>query len=153
MGKRRKLAKPREADDEDSTAAEPVPITADGQMPQKRTHLTANLPPVLHVVVDYSPRCPDEAPWSTLFPGVESPVVRHVDIGCGFGGLTVSLAKVFPDKCVLAMEIRDKWLYPAQRMYVFSKTPSRIWLPTNVVAIEVQAKTQTLQYTYSHCHR
>jgi tRNA G46 methylase TrmB len=63
---------------------------------------------LLRVVVNHSPRCPDEAPWSTLFPGVESPVVRHVDIGCGFGGLTVSLAKVFPDKCVLAMEIRDK---------------------------------------------
>jgi tRNA (guanine-N7-)-methyltransferase len=31
-----------------------------------------------------------------------------LDIGCGFGGLTVALAKLFPDEAVLGMEIRAK---------------------------------------------
>ena len=34
--------------------------------------------------------------------------VRHVDVGCGFGGLTVALAALFPDKLVLGLEIRAK---------------------------------------------
>lgn len=35
-------------------------------------------------------------------------VVRIVDIGCGFGGLTVSLAALFPHTCVVGFEIRAK---------------------------------------------
>lgn len=31
-----------------------------------------------------------------------------VDVGCGFGGLTVALSPLFPDKGVLGMEIRVK---------------------------------------------
>lgn len=34
--------------------------------------------------------------------------MRFVDVGCGFGGLTVRLAEAYPDKLVLAMELRDK---------------------------------------------
>ena len=35
-------------------------------------------------------------------------VVRHLDVGMGFGGLTVALAEIFPEKLVLGMEIRAK---------------------------------------------
>jgi tRNA (guanine-N7-)-methyltransferase len=31
-----------------------------------------------------------------------------VDVGCGFGGFSVKLATLFPDKLILGMEIRDK---------------------------------------------
>ena len=34
--------------------------------------------------------------------------MRFVDVGCGFGGLTVTLAALFPDKLVLGLEIRAK---------------------------------------------
>ena len=34
--------------------------------------------------------------------------MRIVDMGMGFGGLTVALAKLFPDQLVLGMEIRAK---------------------------------------------
>lgn len=34
--------------------------------------------------------------------------VRIADVGCGFGGMTVALGEIFPDKLVLALEIRDK---------------------------------------------
>lgn len=44
--------------------------------------------------------------------------VSIVDVGCGFGGLTVALSPLFPDKGVLGMEIRVKvggwvcgWVY------------------------------------------
>eukprot|EP00611_Tribonema_gayanum_P003078 TRINITY_DN12406_c0_g1_i1.p1 TRINITY_DN12406_c0_g1~~TRINITY_DN12406_c0_g1_i1.p1 ORF type:complete len:260 (+),score=85.68 TRINITY_DN12406_c0_g1_i1:127-906(+) len=84
-------------------------ITKDGEMPQKRFYRSrAHVNPLSHNSAYRYPRCPEEAPWAQLYPGVENPVVRVVDIGCGFGGLTVALAKLLPDKCVLAMEIRDK---------------------------------------------
>lgn len=34
--------------------------------------------------------------------------VEFADIGCGFGGLLIRLATVYPDKLMLGMEIRDK---------------------------------------------
>ncbi|CAM6081944.1 unnamed protein product [Calypogeia fissa] len=34
--------------------------------------------------------------------------VRFADIGCGFGGLLVKLAVIFPDKLMVGMELRDK---------------------------------------------
>lgn len=36
------------------------------------------------------------------------PTVDFVDVGCGFGGLTVRLAEAYPDKLVVGMEIRHK---------------------------------------------
>lgn len=37
-------------------------------------------------------------------------VVRFVDVGCGFGGLTIALATLYPDRLVLGLEIRAKVL-------------------------------------------
>lgn len=34
--------------------------------------------------------------------------IRFVDVGCGFGGLLVSLATLFPDTLMIGMELRDK---------------------------------------------
>ena len=34
--------------------------------------------------------------------------VEFADVGCGFGGLLIRLATVYPDKLMLGMEIRDK---------------------------------------------
>jgi tRNA (guanine-N7-)-methyltransferase len=36
------------------------------------------------------------------------PEVRFVDVGCGFGGLLVKLAPLYPDTLMLGMELRDK---------------------------------------------
>lgn len=35
-------------------------------------------------------------------------VVRIADVGCGFGGLLVGLAPLFPNKQILGLEIRPK---------------------------------------------
>ena len=58
---------------------------------------------------DY-PETPDHAEWAVSYPKIEESLrhVRILDIGMGFGGLTVALAKLFPDKLVLGMEIRAK---------------------------------------------
>lgn len=61
------------------------------------------------------PVSPEEMDWQTLFPyyhddsmsaGKISKTVRIADIGCGYGGLTVTLAERFPEELVLGMEIR-----------------------------------------------
>jgi tRNA (guanine-N7-)-methyltransferase len=56
---------------------------------------------------DY-PLRPEEMDWSPYFPDIANVHVDFVDIGCGFGGLTVALAKLFPSKVTLGMEIRPK---------------------------------------------
>ncbi|KAK7205527.1 putative methyltransferase-domain-containing protein [Myxozyma melibiosi] len=63
------------------------------------------------------PKSPSDMDWSRLYPALippptsteaasPQPKVEIADIGCGFGGLLVSLATEFPDKLVLGMEIR-----------------------------------------------
>ena len=52
---------------------------------------------------------------SSYFPGAcgrgdaaEQPLIEFADIGCGFGGLLIKLAPLFPDTYMVGMEIRDK---------------------------------------------
>ena len=125
MGKRRKGA---DADGGADGSAEQLqqPHTAEGEMPQKRFYRArAHCNPLSHNSSFVYPRRPSEAPWGTLFPGHSEQIVRFVDIGCGFGGLTASLAKQFPDKCVLAMEIRDK-------------VRLRTWFPSDLADLKQQ---------------
>ena len=60
---------------------------------------------------------PSEYDWSVDFPELYKraqerneppPTVDHLDIGCGFGGMTIKLAEEFPDKLTLGLEIRAK---------------------------------------------
>ncbi|KAL2203040.1 hypothetical protein CC79DRAFT_1373184 [Sarocladium strictum] len=67
------------------------------------------------------PSSPDQMDWSTHYPDYLDPEettqdgarprqlrkdVDIVDIGCGFGGLTVALAPKLPDSLILGLEIR-----------------------------------------------
>jgi tRNA (guanine-N7-)-methyltransferase len=79
------------------------------------------------------PLTPDHVPWNEHYPAYLGPSnvplalaggssssssssggrgplgeVRVADVGCGFGGMTVALGEIFPDKLVLGLEIRDK---------------------------------------------
>jgi tRNA (guanine-N7-)-methyltransferase len=60
---------------------------------------------------------PQDVRWADDFPQLYAdaaetktvpPKVDFVDIGCGFGGMTVTLGKEFPDKLTVGMEIRSK---------------------------------------------
>jgi tRNA (guanine-N7-)-methyltransferase len=48
--------------------------------------------------------------WALHYPSVveSDRFVRHLDVGMGFGGLTIALAELYPQKLVMGMEIRAK---------------------------------------------
>ncbi|ODV64735.1 hypothetical protein HYPBUDRAFT_237823 [Hyphopichia burtonii NRRL Y-1933] len=59
------------------------------------------------------PRSPDSMDWSKFYPkhfdseqGQMNKKVEIADIGCGYGGLLINLAKEFPQLLCLGMEIR-----------------------------------------------
>lgn len=83
-------------------------ITKDGEMPQKKFFRQRAHCNVLACNDSYFyPRSPQVFDWSTHYP--ERPAFPTVlDIGCGFGGLTLALATLLPDETILGMEIRAK---------------------------------------------
>ena len=84
-------------------------ICDDNGMPKKRFFRTrAHCNPLSHNDGFSYPEEPDAYSWSSHFPSIGTNSVDFLDIGMGFGGLTVALAKLFPDKYCLGMEIRAK---------------------------------------------
>ncbi|CAI5735288.1 unnamed protein product [Hyaloperonospora brassicae] len=91
----------------------PPPATdetrAVNKLPQKKFYRArAHCNPLSHNDCFDYPSTPTAMDWSSHFPGIENPSVDFLDIGCGFGGLTVKLAELFPDRVTLALEIRAK---------------------------------------------
>ncbi|GAA5846723.1 hypothetical protein JCM9279_003428 [Rhodotorula babjevae] len=89
-------------------------------MPRKRFYRQrAHANPLSIHHLEYPPS-PEQMDWSTHFPtyfaqppseGEGSPSlkgkkVEFADVGCGFGGLSISLAPLFPDTLMLGLEIR-----------------------------------------------
>lgn len=91
--------------------------TGQVKLPKKANYRQrAHCNPLTDVHFDI-PTKPSQVDWSTHFPelyasakekNVDPPKVDFVDIGCGFGGMTITLAREFPDKLTVGMEIRDK---------------------------------------------
>lgn len=52
------------------------------------------------------PTTPAEMDWKQYYPNTHNRKVRFADIGCGYGGLLVALAPLFPNTNILGMEIR-----------------------------------------------
>lgn len=78
-------------------------------MPQKKYYRSrAHCNPMSHNDSFEYPISPDEMNWSKHYPTISEPKVTIVDVGCGFGGLTISLSEIFPEELTLAMEIRPK---------------------------------------------
>lgn len=85
------------------------------EMPKKKFFRTrAHCNPLSHNDSFDYPLKPDDFDWSQLYPilatenAPEDKLVRILDIGMGYGGLTVALSNIFPDKLTLGMEIRAK---------------------------------------------
>jgi len=90
-----------------------TPITAEGERPQKRFYRQrAHCNPLAHNDSYEYPVCPAVMQWSNAESGWFYPETQGVptvlDIGCGFGGLTMALATQLPNETVLGMEIRAK---------------------------------------------
>lgn len=96
-------------------------------LPQKKYYRQrAHTNPIADHCLDY-PRTPEEMDWSSLYPAyftkndessgdrketnAQKATVQQVefaDVGCGYGGLLVSLSPLFPNTLILGMEIRLK---------------------------------------------
>jgi len=64
-----------------------------------------------------APISPEEAIWGDLYPKIQNVRISYADIGCGYGGLLVSLGELFPEKQSLGIEIRPKVVeYVQQRI-------------------------------------
>lgn len=88
--------------------------TAEVDLPKKRFYRQrAHSNPFSDHRLEY-PRSPQDMSWLSLYPAyfkdvtdpLSAPSVEIADIGCGFGGLMVDLAKEFPRTLILGMEIR-----------------------------------------------
>ncbi|EPQ54281.1 putative methyltransferase [Gloeophyllum trabeum ATCC 11539] len=77
-------------------------------LPQKRHYRQrAHANPFSDHNLDY-PASPDAIDWSTHYPAFAGTgkTPEFADVGCGFGGLLIALAPLFPDTLMLGMEIR-----------------------------------------------
>lgn len=111
----------RKGDEERLTAKHPRKA-----MYRARAHSNPFNDPIYDV-----PPHPDDMDWSEHFPervrkgaeastsggagdeggpaaGSSDQLVRFADIGCGFGGLLINLAPLYPDTLMVGMELRDK---------------------------------------------
>ncbi|EEC00549.1 tRNA (guanine-N(7)-)-methyltransferase, putative, partial [Ixodes scapularis] len=83
---------------------------AEVRLPQKRYYRQrAHSNPIADHCFTYPP-CPDDMDWEEYFPNFpdETKQVEFADIGCGYGGLLVTLSPMFPDTYMVGMEIRVK---------------------------------------------
>nr|CAG4650418.1 EOG090X0BSB [Sida crystallina] len=83
-------------------------------LPQKKYYRQrAHSNPIADHCFDY-PVSPNRMDWSQLYPAFISETgkvtnkVQFADVGCGYGGLLVSLSPMFPETLMLGMEIRVK---------------------------------------------
>ncbi|GAA6008416.1 hypothetical protein JCM11491_004467 [Sporobolomyces phaffii] len=118
MGKNRK-SKQKAAKAKDDALLLGAATTEVG-MPRKRFYRQrAHANPLSIHHLEY-PSSPSTMDWSTHFPTFFSPPaapgqgsinlkhkkVEFADVGCGFGGLSISLAPLFPETLMLGLEIR-----------------------------------------------
>ena len=99
----------------------PTPL---GAMPQKKFYRSrAHCNPLSHNDAFEYPLHPTQMDWSSHYPGVDTSIsalpsargaarrgqeIEIIDVGCGFGGLTIALAELFPECLSMGMEIRAK---------------------------------------------
>jgi tRNA (guanine-N7-)-methyltransferase len=84
---------------------------SEDNLPKKKFFRSrAHCNPLSHNDSFIYPLRPSPDHWRSHYPHIPLECLRpvHLDIGMGFGGLTVALARLYPDKLVLGMEIRAK---------------------------------------------
>ncbi|KAI0029748.1 guanine-N-7 methyltransferase [Vararia minispora EC-137] len=77
-------------------------------LPQKKHYRQrAHANPFSDHALDYPP-APAAVDWAAHYPAFAATgkVPALADVGCGFGGLLVALAPLFPDELILGLEIR-----------------------------------------------
>lgn len=122
-------------------------------LPQKKYHRQrAHVNPIADHNFQY-PLSPDETDWSQHFGYLKSleqePRIRYLDVGCGFGGLLISLSHDLPPgELALGMEIRTKVADYVQKRIIAlrSQNPSKY---TNVWCL----RTNAMRYIPNYIHK
>ncbi|CAE6411219.1 unnamed protein product [Rhizoctonia solani] len=97
------MAKKRKAGE---IEAPQTPAASTSLLPQKRHYRQrAHANPFSDHDLVY-PASPEEMDWSPHYPNHLDRRVEFADIGCGFGGLLIALAPMYPETLMLGMEIR-----------------------------------------------
>ena len=113
MGKRKRAARDNTSVLREQEAQHPNAIAGKVVIPQKRWYRQrAHANPFSDHSLVY-PAQPIDMDWSAHYPelcapGTDAKRVEFADIGCGFGGLLMRLAPLFPDTLMLGMEIRTQ---------------------------------------------
>lgn len=76
----------------------------------KFRHVRAHCNPLADNRFPGTPVTPNDLKWEQIYPGMRNTNanVEFADVGCGFGGLLVSLAPLYPNTLMLGLEIRDR---------------------------------------------
>ncbi|KAI8072411.1 guanine-N-7 methyltransferase [Gongronella butleri] len=78
------------------------------KLPRKRFYRQrAHANPFSDHQLDYPAR-PQDMDWSSHYPLFKDKKIEFADIGCGYGGLLIALATLYPDTLMMGMEIRTK---------------------------------------------
>lgn len=114
MGKRKRVARDPSGDIlRQQEAQHPNAVAGRVVIPQKRWYRQrAHANPFSDHALQY-PAQPSEMDWAAHYPVLCAPdaplkKVEFADVGCGFGGLLMRLAPLFPDTLMLGMEIRTQ---------------------------------------------
>ncbi|TFK28202.1 putative methyltransferase [Coprinopsis marcescibilis] len=87
----------------------PEQAATQGLLPQKKYYRQrAHANPFSDHSLDY-PLSPQDIDWAQYYPELAAgtgKVPEFADVGCGFGGLLIALAPLFPDTLLLGLEIR-----------------------------------------------
>ena len=80
--------------------------------------------------------------------GIAGKSVDFLDVGCGFGGLLISLAPLFPEKLILGAEIREQVTnYVGQRIHALRHEEPGKWGNVSVL------RTNTMKYLVNYCRK
>ena len=154
MGKRKRKEKREEGDGEDEREKPVLPqvhpvsllrLAADLRFKKRHYRQRAHANPFSDHVLDYPSR-PEDVDWAEHFRGHSgnAKAPEFADIGCGFGGLLVALAPLFPESLMLG-----KGPYFGRRPPLDSSTHAQDWRfasrSHNMCAIALRRFVRTLQ--------
>lgn len=93
------------------------------------------------------PLNPAAVDWPRLYPQAGERRVQILDIGCGYGGLLVALAPLFPDSLILGLEIRQKVVnYVSQRIAALRASASIMGAFENIAVERANSMKYLVNY-------
>ena len=78
----------------------------DNSLPQKKYYRQRAHVNPLSIQNLLPPVSPSAMEWEEHFPDICGRHVEFLDVGCGYGGLLISLSTLFPDKYILGRDYR-----------------------------------------------